>query len=273
MRGPQVITAGLAAVAASAVVVGCASGDLTGGSSGSSSGAAGSQLGVSAPAAGLVTVLAAASLRQTFTTLAKRFETMHPGVHVRLSFGASSTLAQQLKQGLPADVFASASTTNMKQVADAGAVSSSTSFARNTMRIAVPPGNPARIGGLSDLARGGVKLALCQPQVPCGATAAKVFENARITVKPVTLEADVSSTLTKVELNEVDAAVVYVTDVRAAGARVKGIDIPSDLNASTEYPIATLNRAPYPAGAKAFVDYVLSADGASVLAAAGFGQP
>jgi len=118
-----------------------------------------------------------------------------------------------------------------------------------------------------------VKVALCQPQVPCGAVAAQVFKNAQVTVTPVTLEQDVKSTLTKVQLNEADAGVVYTTDVRAAGAKVTGIPIPADVNASTEYPIAALSKAPNSAGAQAFVDYVLSPAGQTVLTAAGFEKP
>ncbi|MEO6700708.1 MAG: molybdate ABC transporter substrate-binding protein [Jatrophihabitantaceae bacterium] len=222
---------------------------------------------------GTITVLAASSLKDSFTTLAKQFEAAHPGVTVKLSFGASSALALQINQGAPADVFASASVKNMTQVSDAGGASKSANFVKNVMEIAVPPSNPAKIAALADLAKSGVKVALCQSQVPCGATAAKVFSNAKLTVKPVTLEADVKSTLSKVELNEVDAGVVYVTDVLAAGTKVTGIQIPADVNASTEYPIAVLSKAPNSAGAQAFTDYVLSAAGQSVLTAAGFEKP
>ena len=141
------------------------------------------------------------------------------------------------------------------------------------MQIAVPTSNPAKVSKLSDLANSDVKVALCQPAVPCGATAAKVFANAGITVTPVTLEQDVKAALTKVELNEADAAVVYVTDVKAAGDKIKGIDIPDDVNATTDYPIATLKNAPNAGGAKAFMDYVLSTDGIKVLEEAGFAKP
>jgi molybdate transport system substrate-binding protein len=182
-------------------------------------------------------------------------------------------LAQQINQGAPADVFASASVKNMTQVTDAGGASTSKNFVKNVMEIAVPPSNPAHIAALADLAKSSVKVALCQAQVPCGATAAKVFANAKITVKAVTLEADVKSTLTKVELNEVDAGVVYLTDVKAAGSKVKGIEIPPEVNASTEYPIAALTKAPNSAVALAFTAYVLSSDGQSVLTAAGFEKP
>ncbi len=229
--------------------------------------------GSPAPVSGTVTVLAAASLQDSFTTLGKQFEAAHPGTQVKLSFGASSALAQQINQGAPADVFASAAPTNMKQVTDAGGASTLKNFVKNVMEIAVPPSNPAKVGGLADLARPGVKVALCQPQVPCGAVAAQVFKNAQVTVTPVTLEQDVKSTLTKVQLNEADAGVVYTTDVKAAGAKVTGIPIPADVNASTEYPIAALSKAPNSAGAQAFVDYVLSPAGQTVLTAAGFEKP
>jgi len=222
---------------------------------------------------GTVTVLAAASLTGAFTTLGKQFEAAYPGTTVKLSFGASSSLAQQVNQGAPADVFASASPTNMKQVTEAGGAIAPKNFVRNIMEIAVPPSNPAKVAGVADLARPGVKVALCQPQVPCGAVAAQVFKNAGITVTPVTLEQDVKSTLTKVELNEVDAGMVYATDVEAGGAKVLGVQIRAEINASTEYPIAALSKAPNPAGAQAFVEYVLSPAGQDVLGAAGFARP
>jgi molybdate transport system substrate-binding protein len=132
-------------------------------------------------------VLAAASLKEAFTTLATQFQSAHPGTHVKLSFGASSDLAEQINQGAPADVFASASPKNMQQVVSAGDASSSTNFAKNVMEVAVPPSNPAQVSSVTDLANSSVKVALCEPQVPCGAVAAEVFANANITVKPVTL--------------------------------------------------------------------------------------
>lgn len=235
----------------------------------------GDQPAASKPGAvtGTVTVLAAASLTEAFTGLAKQFEAAHPGSKVVLSFGPSSGLAQQVVQGAPADVFASASAKNMQQVVDAGDAASPQTFARNVLEIAVPPSNPARVTGVADLARPGVKVALCQPQVPCGAVAATVFANAKITVRPVTEEADVKAVLSKVTLGEVDAGLVYATDVRAAKDSVRGIAIPERLNASTTYPIATLDGAPNPAAARAFVDLVLSDSGRAALAAAGFEAP
>ncbi|MEP6648417.1 MAG: molybdate ABC transporter substrate-binding protein [Lapillicoccus sp.] len=219
---------------------------------------------------GTVNVFAAASLQESFTTLKKQFEAAHSGVTVTPNFGASSALAQQINQGAPADVFASASQTNMDQVVQAGGAATSKAFAKNVMEIAVPPANPAAIASVSDLAQPGVKVALCQAQVPCGSVAAKVFSNAKITVTPVSQEADVKSVLTKVQLGEVDAGVVYVTDVKVAGAKVKGIEIASGVNASTSYPIATLTKAPNPDAAAAFVAYVLSPEGQAVLTSGGF---
>lgn len=259
------------------LVVGLAGLGLAGcGSDGAGSGASTSppaSSSASSDVTGEITVLAAASLTESFTTLGKQFEAAHPGVTVTLSFGASSALATQVTSGAPADVFASASTKTMDTVVEAKAATDPKTFAQNVMQIAVPPSNPGRVTGVDDLARPGVKTALCQAQVPCGSTAAKVFANAGLAVTPVTLEPDVKSVLSKVTLGEVDAGVVYVTDVKASGDKVKGVEIPDDVNASTTYPIATLTKAANPDAAKAFMDYVLSPAGSSVLTAAGFAAP
>ena len=162
----------------------------------------------------------------------------------------------------------------MDAVVAAGAAADPRVFATNVMEIAVPPANPGeghRCGLAGRVAD--VKTALCQPQVPCGTSAQKVFTTAKVTVTPVTLEPDVKSVLSKVQLGEVDAGVVYVTDVLAAGDKVEGVAIPADVNASTSYPIAALTRSANAAAAAAFVDYVLSPDGVAVLTAAGFRQP
>jgi len=129
------------------------------------------------------------------------------------------------------------------------------------------------VTSVNDLAKSSVKVALCQPQVPCGVVAAEVFKNVGITVKPVTLQPDVKSVLTQVELGNVDAGVVYVTDVKAAGSKVKGMTIPAGQNASTLYPIATISSSKEMSIAQAFVAYVLSPAGQQVLAAAGFEKP
>src|SRR5512142_1995301 len=172
MRRFALIAAGLAAVAAA----GCSSS-----SSGSTSPA-----GSSTPATGTITVVAAASLTGAFTQLGKQFEAAHKGDTVRFSFGPSSGLEAQITSGAPADVFASASPANMQGVVSAGDASSPQNFAKNITEGAVPPGNPAKVTSVNDLAKKSVKVALCQPQVPCGVVAAEVFKNVGITVKPVT---------------------------------------------------------------------------------------
>jgi molybdate transport system substrate-binding protein len=244
-----------------------------GSDAGGAGGAASATASGSASLSGDLTVLAAASLTESFTTLGKQFEAAHPGVEVTFGFAASSALATQIASGAPADVFASASATNMDAVVAAGAAADPKTFATNVMEIAVPPDNPGKVTGVDSLAGADVKTALCQPQVPCGTTAQQVFTDAKVTVTPVTLEPDVKSVLSKVQLGEVDAGVVYVTDVLAAGDKVKGVQIPDDVNASTSYPIAALTKSANAATAAAFVEYVLSPAGSSVLAAAGFQQP
>jgi molybdate transport system substrate-binding protein len=223
---------------------------------------------------GDVTVFAAASLTETFTRLGKDFEVANPGTKVRFNFGGSSALAQQLNQGAPADVFASAAPANMKQVTDTKTITDAPrTFARNELAIAVPKGNPGKITTLADFADAGKKIALCAEQVPCGAAAKKVFEIAKVTPAPDTLEQDVKAVLTKVSLGEVDGALVYRTDVKAAGDKVEGIPFAEAGQAVNDYPIAPLAKAPNAAAAKAFVEFVLSDEGRAVLGAAGFGSP
>ncbi|WP_433238567.1 molybdate ABC transporter substrate-binding protein [Streptosporangium sp. CA-135522] len=230
----------------------------------------------SAPAgdgATTLTVFAAASLTGTFTELGKTFETAHPGTSVKFNFGSSATLAQQIVQGAPADVFAAASPATMKTVTDASLATGPATFVRNKLQIAVPTDNPAKVDELKDLAGPKVKVALCAPQVPCGAAAAKALEAAGLKVTPVTLEQDVKATLTKVELGEVDAALVYKTDVLAAADKVKGIAFPEADKAINDYPIASLSKAPAPELAKQFVGLVVSPEGTAVLTKAGFEAP
>jgi molybdate transport system substrate-binding protein len=220
---------------------------------------------------GSITVAAASSLTEAFDTIKARFTKAHPGTKITISYGASSDLATQITNGAPIDVFASASTTNMDDVKSQAI--SPVDFVTNTMEIATPPSNPAHITGVTDLAKPGVKVAVCSSEVPCGVVAVEVFKNAKITVQPAAEEEDVKSTLAAVESGEVDAGMVYVTDVRSAGNKVKGVKIPDNLDASTEYPIAALKGSKNPDLAKAFVDYVLSPDGMKLLTADGFTKP
>jgi molybdate transport system substrate-binding protein len=220
-----------------------------------------------------ITVLAAASLTEAFTQIGKNFEARHAGEKVVFSFGSSAALATQITQGAPADVFAAASPATMKTVTDAGAAESPADFGSNTLEIAVPTGNPHKITGLADFADKRRRIALCDPSVPCGTAAQKAFAAAKITPAPDTLEADVKATLQKVSRDEVDAALVYRTDVLFSPSSVDGIEFPEAKVAVNVYPIATLQASKNASLAKDFVDYVLSTDGQAVLSKAGFGKP
>ena len=157
---------------------------------------------------------------------------------MRYSFGGSATLAQQIVHGAPADVFLSASPAAMKTVTDAGdAVGTPKNFTSNQLVIAVPPGNPKKITSLSDLTKSGLKVVLCAPDQPCGAAAIKALDAANVTLKPVSLEPDVKSALSKVELGEADAALVYRTDAKSSAGKVDGIEFPESAKAINEYPL------------------------------------
>jgi molybdate transport system substrate-binding protein len=222
---------------------------------------------------GSITVFAAASLKESFTAIRTAFEAANPGTTVTFSFGASSTLATQITAGAPADVFASASTRTMDTVTTAGDASGPATFAVNTLQIATPNPQSVPVTALVDLASASVKTVVCQKDVPCGAAAAKLFEQNKLGVAPVSEEADVKAVLTKVELGEADAGIVYVTDVKAAGDKVVGVEIPAEQNVTTTYPIAAIKASRNAATAAAFVAYVLSPAGQKVLADAGFSAP
>ncbi|MFD4626422.1 molybdate ABC transporter substrate-binding protein [Streptomyces sp. NPDC058475] len=223
---------------------------------------------------GTVTVFAAASLKESFTTLGKEFEKAHPGTKVTFSFGGSDTLAASITGGAPADVFAAASPKTMAIVTDKkDAVGTPSTFVRNQLEIATLPGNPDKVASLKDLTKSRLKVVLCDKTVPCGAAAQKALDAGSLKLTPVSYEQDVKSALTKVELKEADAAVVYKTDVKAAGDKVEGVEFPESAKAINDYPIALLKDAPNAAAAKAFIELVQSAEGQKVLTAAGFLQP
>ena len=222
---------------------------------------------------GRILVSAAASLTDAFEALARDFEAAHPGSDVTLNLAGSSALRTQILEGAPADVFASADTPTMDQVVQAAAVAGEPRiFARNRLQIVVPRGNPGRVSGLSDLAREELLVGLCARDVPCGALAREALARAGVTPSLDTEEPDVRALLTKVALGELDAAVTYVTDVRASDA-VEGIDIPPDQNVEAAYPVAVLSGAPNPELARAFVDYLLSPEAGDVLRRYGFSPP
>jgi molybdate transport system substrate-binding protein len=224
--------------------------------------------------AGSLTVLAAASLTESFDRIGKDFQAVHPQIKVTFSYGGSSGLAQQITSGAPADVFAAAGPAAMRTVTDAGdATGTPVTFVRNQLVIAVPKGNPRGIGTLAGLTAPGLKVALCAEQVPCGAAATKALGAAGVELTPVTLEQDVRAALSKVRLGEVDAALVYRTDAKAAASDVEGIEFPESAGAINDYPIARLKSAPNPTAAAAFVAFVRTGPEVEVLTDAGFQKP
>jgi molybdate transport system substrate-binding protein len=266
--GTRFMRAALAGMTALAVagIAGCGADNDAGSSPNTGASSGGSTGGI--------TVFAAASLTESFTQIGRDFEAANPGTTVKFNFGGSSALATQINQGAPADVFASAAPKNMQTVTDAGnAEGTPTTFVKNQLVIAVPKGNPKGVKTLADLAMPGVKVALCAAEVPCGAAATKALAAAKVKVTPVTLEQDVKAALSKVKLGEVDAALVYRTDAKAASSDVEGIEFPESASAINDYPIVVLKNAPNKAAAQAFITYVLSDKGKTVLTAAGFQGP
>ena len=218
---------------------------------------------------GTVTVLAAASLTESFDQLKKDFEAAHPGVTVETSYGSSATLVQQVDNGAPASVIALAGTAAAEPL-DKRLVKDTKTFATNVLEIAVPPGNAAGVASINDLAKPTVKVVVCADTVPCGKAAQATFKKARIVPNVVSKEIDVKATLAKVKLGEADAAVVYHSDVVAAKDAVEGVEIPSRFNTMLSYPVITLSDD---AAAKAFVAYLLGVKGLSTVQAFGFGAP
>jgi molybdate transport system substrate-binding protein len=230
---------------------------------------AGSQGSTGAPT-GNLTVLAAASLTESFTELGRSFEAGHPGARVTFNFDSSAALATQANNDVPADLFASADETNMRKVVDAGNASDPEVFAHNRLAIVVAKGNPKKITGLADLAKPGVSFVLCAPEVPCGAYAAEAMRKAGVKGTPKSLETNVKGVVTKVATGQVDAGIGYATDARAAGAPAEGVDIPDEHNVVAAYPVAVLGQAPNAELARAFLDYILGTDAQGILARYGF---
>ncbi len=255
-RSPTVV---LTAACVVGVVAGCGS---------EPAGAAG------AGVTGDITVFAAASLKSTFTELGAEFAVAHPGAKVVFTFAGSSDLATQISQGAPADVFASADTRNMDKVTSAGgAAGVPVTFATNVLEIVTPRGNPAGIGSFADLARPGVKVVLCAPQVPCGAAAKTVSDATGTTISPVSEESSVTDVLGKVRSGEADAGLVYATDVAGARDTVTGVPFPAARTAVNTYPVVALRGSKAPGTAAAFAAFVAGEQGRKVLSAAGFGPP
>jgi molybdate transport system substrate-binding protein len=220
---------------------------------------------------GSISVFAAASLTDSFKALGASFQAAHPGTTVRFNFAGSPTLVTQIEQGASADVFASADTTNMDKLnTDGFGVGQSQVFAHNKLEIVVAAGNPKRISRLADLAKPGVIYVTAAATVPAGKYALQILANAGVKITPKSLETDVKSVVSKVQLGEVDAGIVYVTDVKAAGSKVTGVQIPDSLNVIASYPIVTIKGTKNSDLANAFIAYVLSADGQATLQSFGF---
>jgi molybdate transport system substrate-binding protein len=221
-----------------------------------------------------LTVYAASSLTDSFSELGERFERSHAGVSVTFNFAGSSDLVAQLQQGAPADVFASADPQNMdKAVADDLIEGEVVNFASNTLRIAVPPGNPGGVSSLQDLARPGLNVVVCAPEVPCGSASRQVERTGDVDIEPVSEEQAVTDVLAKVTTGQADAGLVYVTDVMAAGDEAQAVEFPEASSAVNVYPIAPLKDSENPQLAQEFVDLVTSQQGQAVLRDAGFAKP
>jgi molybdate transport system substrate-binding protein len=258
MRRNRFITVGAAAIAMTATMI------------------VGSGVSTAAPARpqGIIVVSAAASLTDVLPVIAAGFEKRYPGTSLRFNFGGSPQLVEQVNAGAPVDVLATASESSMAKAVAARSVSRPLLFAKNSMAIAMPPGNRANVTSLRSLQDPAIKTAACAPAVPCGVATTALLTLNRLTIKPVTLELDVRSVLGKVMADEVDAGIVYVTDVRAAGRKVTSIAIPAGQNVTTTYPIAIVTSAPNPVGAAAFVSYVRYTTSAQeILRAYGFAKP
>lgn len=219
-------------------------------------------------------VFAASSLTDAFTEIASDFEAAPTGIAVSLNFAGSSALREQIVEGAPAGVFASASGSIMEQIVEAGLTAGDPQvFATNRLEIVVPAGNPGDIGELADFSNPDLLIGLCAEGVPCGDFALEALAKAGVEASVDSLEPDVRALLTKIQSGELDAGIVYITDVLAAGDEVEGIEIPDEFNIDARYPIAVLMAALDPDKARAFRDFVLSDAGQRVLEAYGFGAP
>lgn len=256
----RVVGPACASVLAMALVSGCGSSPSTGDSS--------------TVASQHLVVFAAASLKQSFTQIGEQFQTDDPGASVEFSFAGSSDLVTQLTQGAKAEVFASADTKNMDKAAKAGLLAGDpVNFASNTLTIAVAPGNPKNVTSFRDLARAGLNVVACAPQVPCGSATQKVEEATGVRLSPVSEESSVTDVLNKVSTGQADAGLVYVTDVKGSGGKVDAVTFPEAIGSVNTYPIAVLKDSGNADLARRFVEYVTGEAGQKVLAEAGFAKP
>lgn len=233
---------------------------------------------------GEITVFAASSLTEAFREAGAAFERANPGTKVTFSFAASSALAVQINEGAPADVFASADANQMKSVTDEGNAAAPTTFAKNTPVVVVPKDGTA-VTAFADLAKPGIKLVLAGKDVPIGRYSREILEKAsgpggispdfseRVLANLKSDEANVRAVLTKVQLGEADAGIVYKTDLASAAEDVRAIEIPAAYNVVAEYPIAVVGGTKNEATAAAFVAFLRSAEGLAILEKYGFAKP
>jgi molybdate transport system substrate-binding protein len=218
-----------------------------------------------------LTVLAASSLTDAFQHAAKQYEDRNPGTHIRFSFAGSQSLAAQVRQGAPADVLVTANEPTMKSVASD--VDKPVTIATNRLTIVTEPGDPHHVESLQDLTDPHLKVVLAAPQVPAGSYSKKILAKQHLSVHPVSLESDVRSVLTKVELGEADAGIVYVSDAHAAGKKVSTVPIPAQQNAVAHYPAAVVKDSRHPKAAAAFAHYLTTTAGFAFLSDEGFLKP
>lgn len=218
-----------------------------------------------------LTVLAAASLTDVFKTAGAAYEKAHPGTKVTFSFAGSQELAAQVRQGAPADVLVTADTKTMDGLAsDTG---SPKVIAKNRLVIATEDGNPKKVDDLKDLADPDLKVVLAAPEVPVGRYGQKILDAQKIEVKPVSQEPNVRAVLSKVELGEADAGLVYKTDAATVPDKVDAIEIPDAQNAIADYPAATLKTSEHGEAATAFVTWLAGPEAQKILQDAGFQKP
>jgi molybdate transport system substrate-binding protein len=231
-----------------------------------------------APAPVTLHVFAASSLTDSFNMMATKYHQLHPNITIQPVYNGSQALEQQIANGAPADIFASADTTNMQKASQASLVGTSQIFTRNRLVVIIPVGNPGHISTLKDLARSGVKIDLAAPTVPVGKYARQVIANLAkspdygsayqdaVLKNVVSQEENVKAVVQKIQLGEADAGIVYVTDVTAsASSQVSSLTIPDNFNVIAEYPIAVVKSSTHSSEGQAFIQYILSADGQAIL--------
>lgn len=218
-----------------------------------------------------LTVLAASSLTDVFKTAGAAYEKSHPGTTVKFSFAGSQELAAQVRQGAPADALVTADTKTMDGLkSETGAP---TVIARNRLVIATGKGNPEKVGSLADLANTKLKVVLAAPEVPVGRYSKKILDAQKVVVKPVSQEPNVRAVVSKVELGEADAGLVYKTDAMSAKGKIEAVEIPDGQNAVASYPAATLKTSGNAQAAAAFVKWLSTPEAQKILQDAGFQQP